>query len=138
MRILDIAWTAWFGIVAAAVASFAGVVADRLPRGESIVSGPSRCRNCGRRLGALDLVPVAGYLLRRGRCPVCRTRVPVVYPLTEGAAAAAVVAACLLLGPVLGGVLGIGLLLAATACVAGVAGWWGRRRRRPAADPPTR
>jgi len=64
--------------------------------------------------------------------------VPVVYPLTEGAAAVAVVAACQLLGPVLGGVLGIGLLLAATACVAGVAGWWGRRRRRPAADPPTR
>lgn len=135
---IDIAVTFWFGALAAVMASFAGVVADRVPRQESIVRGRSRCSGCGRTLGALDLFPVAGYLLRRGRCPACGYRIPAIHPLTEGAAAAAMVAACLLLGPVRGGLLGTGLLIAATACVGAVAKWVGRRRRRPAAGPPAR
>jgi len=44
------------------------VAADRVPRGESIVRPRSHCRSCGRLLTVVDLLPVAGYLLRRGRC----------------------------------------------------------------------
>ena len=58
------------------VGSFLGVVADRLPRGESVVAPPSHCPHCGRRLGAAELVPVLSYLRLRGRCRSCGAPIP--------------------------------------------------------------
>ena len=46
-------------VVAPAVGSFLGVVADRLPAGRPIVAGRSACEQCGHRLEIRDLVPVA-------------------------------------------------------------------------------
>ena len=55
----------WLIIVAAllgvAVGSFLNVCIDRLPAGESIVSPPSRCGACQRRLAVKDLIPVISY-----------------------------------------------------------------------------
>jgi leader peptidase (prepilin peptidase)/N-methyltransferase len=64
------------GLVGLPLGSFAGVVADRVPRGESVVQPASRCTNCGRMLGVLDNVPVISYVLLRGRCRACRTKIP--------------------------------------------------------------
>src|SRR5258708_38770170 len=47
--------------------SFINLAADRVPRRESVIAPPSHCRSCGRHLNAIDLIPVAGYPLRRGR-----------------------------------------------------------------------
>ncbi len=58
-----------FGLV---IGSFVGVVVDRLPRKESIVSPPSHCVACSAPIRAYDNVPVVSYLLLRGRCRVCR------------------------------------------------------------------
>ncbi|MCY4510878.1 MAG: prepilin peptidase, partial [Acidobacteria bacterium] len=41
-----------------AVGSFLNVCIHRLPRGESVVSPPSRCPACGRRLRWFENVPV--------------------------------------------------------------------------------
>ena len=54
-----------------AVGSFLNVVADRLPNDESIVSPPSRCGACGRKLTALEMIPVVSFLALRGRCRTC-------------------------------------------------------------------
>lgn len=70
----------FFGAV---VASFAGVVAERLYTGESWMRGRSRCNSCGRTLTMLDLVPVLSYLLFWGRCRTCGGRVPATYPSIE-------------------------------------------------------
>lgn len=51
--------------------SFINLAADRLPRGESLLRPRSHCRSCGRVLNFVDLIPVAGYLVRRGRCASC-------------------------------------------------------------------
>ena len=51
--------------------SFINLAADRLPRGESLLHPRSHCRSCGRVLNFVDLIPVAGYLVRRGRCASC-------------------------------------------------------------------
>ena len=51
--------------------SFINLAADRLPRGESLLHPRSHCRSCGRVLNFVDLLPVAGYLIRRGRCAGC-------------------------------------------------------------------
>lgn len=63
-------------LLAPAVGSFLGVLVDRLPRGEDIIRAPSRCRSCGARLGVWDLLPLIGFVLRRGRCRYCGAAIP--------------------------------------------------------------
>ncbi|MGH9298948.1 MAG: prepilin peptidase [Acidimicrobiales bacterium] len=58
------------------VGSFAGVVADRAPRGESVVRPPSHCVACGVLVRPADNIPVFSYLLLRGRCRSCKARIP--------------------------------------------------------------
>ncbi|OWU81687.1 hypothetical protein ATO6_23690 [Oceanicola sp. 22II-s10i] len=63
-------------LLAPVIGSFIGVLADRLPRGESVVWPGSRCRDCGTRLGPRDLVPVLSYVVLRGRCRSCGAALP--------------------------------------------------------------
>ncbi|WP_323769591.1 prepilin peptidase [Antarctobacter sp.] len=63
-------------LLAPAVGSFLAVLVDRLPRGEDVVTRPSRCRSCDTRLGLRDLVPLLSYPLQRGRCRHCGTALP--------------------------------------------------------------
>jgi leader peptidase (prepilin peptidase)/N-methyltransferase len=58
------------------IGSFAGVVADRVPRKESIVRPASHCVSCGASLRTIDNVPVISYLILRGRCHACGTHIP--------------------------------------------------------------
>ena len=79
---------AQFGAVMAAlwgllVGSFLNVVSHRLPRDLSIVSPPSHCPGCGARIAATDNVPVLSWLLLRGRCRHCKTRISLRYPAVE-------------------------------------------------------
>lgn len=78
---------------AATLASFLGVVVDRVPAGESL-GGASRCV-CGARVAARDNVPVLGWVARGGRARCCGAAIPRRYVVAEAAAAAvaAVVAA---------------------------------------------
>ena len=57
------------------IGSFLTVVADRVPRGLSIVRPGSACGNCGLRLGPLDLVPVFSWLALRGKCRQCHVAI---------------------------------------------------------------
>lgn len=68
--------------------SFGGVVADRVPRHESVVRPGSHCVACGTRLRARDNVPLLGYLALRGRCRSCGARIPAADLLVEIATAA--------------------------------------------------
>ena len=74
---------AYLVIVALLAGSFINLAADRIPRGESIVRPRSHCRSCGRVLDTVDLVPVAGYLVRGGRCATCRTPIGALSPVVE-------------------------------------------------------
>jgi leader peptidase (prepilin peptidase)/N-methyltransferase len=65
------------------VGSFLGVVIDRLPAGRPMLVGRSRCDACSATLGAKDLVPVASWLWRRGRCAYCRAELSTFYPIIE-------------------------------------------------------
>jgi len=67
------------------VGSFLNVCIDRLPRHESIVTGRSHCEKCGRQLVARDLIPVLSYIILRGRCRTCGTRIPRRIPAVEAA-----------------------------------------------------
>ena len=66
-----------------AVGSFLNVVIYRVPRGVSVVSPPSRCPKCGVGIRAIHNIPVAGWLILRGRCASCRISIGARYPLVE-------------------------------------------------------
>ena len=86
----------WLGL---AVGSFFNVVVHRLPRGESLARPRSRCPECDTPIRARDNVPVVSWLLLRGRCRDCGTRISPRYPLVEALTAALCVAVVLVLGP---------------------------------------
>jgi leader peptidase (prepilin peptidase) / N-methyltransferase len=73
-----------FAFVCGAVSgSFLSVVAYRVPRGESFVSGRSRCPQCGATIAARDNIPIVSWLLVRGRCRSCDEPISPRYPLIE-------------------------------------------------------
>jgi leader peptidase (prepilin peptidase)/N-methyltransferase len=53
------------------IGSFLGVLIQRLPAGEPVVAGRSRCPLCHHTLGPLELVPLLSHLAQRGRCRHC-------------------------------------------------------------------
>ena len=71
------------GFAGLVVGSFVGVVAHRVPRGESIVRPRSRCPDCGVQIAAYDNVPVLSWILLRGRCRHCGERISLRYPAVE-------------------------------------------------------
>ena len=75
------------GVVGAMVGSFLNVVIHRVPRGESVVTPPSRCPHCGRRLGVFENVPIVGWIAVGGRCRTCNAPVSLRYPFVEAATA---------------------------------------------------
>lgn len=72
-----------FGILGAVIGSFVGVVAERIYTGHSFLTGRSTCNSCARVLGPRDLIPVISWLISRGVCRSCGSRVPVRYLILE-------------------------------------------------------
>ena len=64
-----------------------------------LVRPRSACPACGHRLSALENIPVASYLVLRGRCSACRWRIPVRYPVVELCGALVAGVAALHFGP---------------------------------------
>lgn len=64
-------------------ASFFTVVVSRLGSGETVVFGRSRCPHCRKQLRWFELVPIASYLIQRGRCRSCGAAIPAWYFLAE-------------------------------------------------------
>ena len=73
---MEAIYTALFALLGLAVGSFLNVCIDRLPGGRSVVTPPSQCDSCHRRLAAIDLIPVLSYLWLRGRCRYCQASIP--------------------------------------------------------------
>jgi leader peptidase (prepilin peptidase)/N-methyltransferase len=65
-----------YALLGLVVSSFLNVCIDRLPERESIVSPPSHCPACGRRLAPFDLIPLLSFILLRGRCRYCGAPIP--------------------------------------------------------------
>lgn len=83
MRVMDFLPAFPLFVLGAILASFVGVVAERLHTGQSWVGGRSRCNSCATELGAKDLVPVVSWLSSMGRCRSCGSGVPWRYLLSE-------------------------------------------------------
>jgi leader peptidase (prepilin peptidase)/N-methyltransferase len=69
-----------FGLV---IGSFLNVCILRIPAGRSIVLPASACPKCGAAIKPWDNIPVLSYLILRGKCRGCKTRISPMYPLVE-------------------------------------------------------
>ena len=87
------------GLFGAAVGSFLNVCILRLPERQSVVSPPSRCPNCGRRLRWYENIPIVSWIVLRARCAGCGLPISPMYPLVELTTALAFAAAYLIYGP---------------------------------------
>jgi leader peptidase (prepilin peptidase)/N-methyltransferase len=103
-------WTAAaLGLV---VGSFANVCIHRIPLRQSVGSPPSRCPGCGAAIRPWDNVPVVSFLLLRGRCRACGTRISIRYPLVEAANGLAYWAVAVVYGPTLAAAIAMALVTA--------------------------
>jgi len=101
-----VAWIALAGVLGLLIGSFLNVVILRLPARMAaawqreardilqletdttplppgIVREPSHCMHCQHKLSALDNIPLLSWLILRGRCRYCGTRISAQYPLVE-------------------------------------------------------
>ncbi len=70
-------------VLGCCLGSFADCMAGRLLSGEPVFAGRSHCDHCRHVLGALDLVPVLSWVLLKGRCRYCQTKVPAESTIVE-------------------------------------------------------
>ena len=72
-----------FAALGAILASFTAVIAERIYTGQAWWKGRSRCNACRRELTILDLIPIVSWIVYRGRCRTCRSRIPATYTVFE-------------------------------------------------------
>src|SRR5688500_5831109 len=77
---LTVLFLLFFGL---AVGSFLNVCIYRLPRRESLNWPASHCTSCNRPLSWYENVPLASWIVLRGRCRTCRARIAATYPIVE-------------------------------------------------------
>lgn len=64
------------------IGSFLNVVIYRYNTGRTL-SGRSGCLSCGKKLKWYELVPVLSFLVQRGKCRLCYSKISWQYPLVE-------------------------------------------------------
>lgn len=68
------------------IGSFLNVLICRLPCGQS-ADGHSRCPRCRKTLGWHELIPLASFLIQKGKCRGCDKKISWQYPVVELATA---------------------------------------------------
>jgi leader peptidase (prepilin peptidase)/N-methyltransferase len=65
------------------VGSFLNVLVLRYNTGISAMKGRSFCFSCSKKLGPLELIPVLSFILQRGKCAGCQSKISFQYPVVE-------------------------------------------------------
>jgi len=65
------------------VGSFSNVCIYRIPRNESIIYPASHCPKCRTIIKAIDNIPIISYILLKGRCRNCKSKISIQYPIVE-------------------------------------------------------
>lgn len=70
-------------ILGTIIGSFLNVIILRYHTGESIVKTGSKCFSCGKRLKWHELIPVFSFIIQRGKCKNCKSKISIQYPIVE-------------------------------------------------------
>ena len=65
------------------VGSFSNVCIYRIPRNESIIYPASHCLKCRSNISPRDNIPLLSYILLKGRCRNCKSKISIQYPIVE-------------------------------------------------------
>ena len=65
------------------VGSFSNVCIYRIPKNESIVYPASHCPKCSSKIKPYDNIPLLSYILLKGRCRNCKSKISIQYPIVE-------------------------------------------------------
>ena len=65
------------------VGSFSNVCIYRIPRNESIIYPASHCPKCRTTIKPIDNIPLLSYILLKGRCRYCKSKISIRYPVVE-------------------------------------------------------
>jgi len=71
------------GLIGLLIGSFLNVVIHRVPKGESVIRPASACPGCQTPIRPRDNIPVAGWLLLKGKCRGCSAEISTRYPVVE-------------------------------------------------------
>ena len=80
---MELFYKIMFFIIGAVMGSFFHVVATRLSNDESIVFPGSHCPKCNHYLKWYENIPIFSYLLLKGRCSKCHSKIPISYLVVE-------------------------------------------------------
>ena len=83
MEIKEVFYCIIFFIFGLATGSFLGVVAYRLPRRLSIIKPASFCPSCNKKIHYYDNIPVLSFIILKGKCRYCRSKIPLSVLLIE-------------------------------------------------------
>ena len=65
------------------VGSFCNVCIYRIPKNESIIYPASHCPKCRTTIRPFDNIPLLSYILLKGRCRNCGSKISIQYPIVE-------------------------------------------------------
>jgi len=70
-------------LIGLALGSFLNVCIYRIPLKKSILFPRSFCPNCGAKIRAWDNIPLLSFILLKGKCRKCKSKISLQYPLVE-------------------------------------------------------
>jgi len=83
MNKLDLVFIVWFSLLGTCIGSFLNVVVHRLPSGKSLLRPSSHCPACQHPIRPWHNIPIVSWLVLRGRCYDCGSKISCRYPLVE-------------------------------------------------------
>lgn len=78
-----IIYTLFIFLLGLGIGSFLNVLVLRLGTGRGVVATRSHCFACGKTLAWYELIPLVSFLIQKGRCRKCGSRISWQYPVVE-------------------------------------------------------
>lgn len=69
-----------FGVL---IGSFLNVLIYRIPKHEEFVKTSSHCMSCGHKLAWYDNIPIISWVMLKGKCRYCKSKISSQYPIIE-------------------------------------------------------
>lgn len=79
---MQVFWSIYLFMLGTAFASFFNVMGIRISDGVS-VNRRSHCPKCDHQLRFIDVIPLVGYIINRGKCHFCKEKIHIKYFLIE-------------------------------------------------------